>query len=59
MIKIPRSLSSSVGRTHLASGIFLGSFCAVEAEDEAKAVFKWVKVVWATAGETRASGDKR
>ena len=59
MIKIPRSLSSSVGRTHLASGALRGSFCAVVAEDEANAVLRWVRVVWATLGETRAKGESK
>jgi hypothetical protein len=59
MTKIPRSLSSSVGRTHLASGAFLGSFCAVEAEEEANAVFRCVRVVCATVGETKAKGDNK
>jgi hypothetical protein len=43
----------------LASGAFLGSFCAVEAEEEANAVFRCVRVVCATVGETKAKGDNK
>jgi hypothetical protein len=46
MTIMPRSRSSSDGLTHLASGTCgLPVLFVVEADEEEKAVFRWVRVV--------------
>lgn len=59
MTIIPRSRSSSEGRTHFASGTVGLPAVVVEAEEEEKAVLRWVRVVCATCGEISARGAKR
>ena len=60
MTIIPRSRSSSDGRTHLASGTCgLPAVLDVEADEEEKAVLRWVSVACATWGEISARGARR